>query len=532
MLQGLFELVPDALLAVDSRGTIVRANDHAERLFGHPAGGLQGRPVEALLPEALRERHRRHRADYMAQPRPRPMGGTRMSLVGLRGDGTRFPVEISLGPLAGSEPPLVLALVRDISGSQLAHQVLVRARYDALLARIAHLALLHNDDDLVVQRLPRELADALDAQVVAVVFGDRVEELHVAAAHGIAPELLEARVRACRAPSLARALLGNTEIRLEALFDPAHGGSTGAYGADPCPGEGLAMPMADHGAPLGLLLVLDADAANFDHDVRHLVHMAADLLSALIQHRRTQDQLAHARRREALGQLTGGIAHDFNNVLTVAAAHLEALADEHALDPAAGHDLAQARRALSRGADLADKLLAFARQRQLAPRAVSPCRALDELASLLARTLGAALRLRVECAPGVPDVLVDPSMLETALVNLAFNARDAMPQGGEITLSARVAGAPAGSRPGSTEGYVAIGVGDTGTGMDPATLARAVEPYFSTRDQGTGLGLSMVYGFAKQSGGHLRIDSRPGSGTRVDLLLPALLPAVATEAAP
>jgi PAS domain S-box-containing protein len=525
----LFELVPDALLVVDRDGAIVRANHHAERLFGYAEGALAGLRVEALLPAALRERHRRHRADYMDRPRVRPMGDTRMSLVGLRRDGVEFPVEISLGPLEGPDAPHVLASVRDVSESQRARQALVRAGYDAMLARIAHLALAHYDDDLVVQRLPRELAGVLDARVVAVAFGARAGELRVAAAHGVAPDVLEAHLRASHAPALSRALLGSSEVMLDALFDAP--GDPAADRGD-LPGTGLAVPLADRGATMGLLLVLDPDTRRFDHDTLHLLRMAADLLSALIQHRRTQDRLAHAQRREALGQLTGGIAHDFNNLLTIASAHLEALATDHALPAEALHDVAQARRALARGAELVSKLLSFARRQRLAPRPVAPREALDGVAALLARTLGGATRLRVACGTGLPDVMADPALLETALVNLALNARDAMAHGGEITLSARPADAPEGTDPPPAGGYVAIGVGDTGSGMDADTLARAVEPYFSTKRGGSGLGLSMVYGFTKQSHGHLRIDSQPGHGTRVELLLPAAVPTPAPAPAP
>jgi nitrogen-specific signal transduction histidine kinase len=256
----------------------------------------------------------------------------------------------------------------------------------------------------------------------------------------------------------------------------------------------------------------------------HLLRSVANLLAALLQRRRTEDQLAHSQRLDAIGQLTGGIAHDFNNLLTVMSGNLQLL--EADLERPDQRELVgSALRSASLGAELTAKLLAFARKQRLSPRGIEPAPLLRDIAGLLRRTLGEGVRLEVACSEALPPAFADPTQLDSALVNLALNARDAMPSGGEVTLSAHERWVTAGHvepelQPGR---YVVFSVADTGSGMPPEVLARAVDPFFTTKDsgRGSGLGLSMVYGFVVQSGGNLHIASRPGAGTRVDLYLPA-----------
>jgi len=243
-----------------------------------------------------------------------------------------------------------------------------------------------------------------------------------------------------------------------------------------------------------------------------------------MQRIRMEEQLSHAQRLEAVGQLTGGIAHDFNNLLTVISGNLQILEDELADRPSAHAVISSALRAVDRGADLTRKLLAFARRQRLAPRACDPAKLLEELGVMLRRTLG-SVELTISCAPAIARVFADPNQLDTALINLALNARDAMPRGGQLTISAaqreiRAEDANEDLQPGR---YVVFTVRDTGLGMTPDVLARAFEPFFTTKEhgKGSGLGLSMVYGFVKQSGGHLNVESQLGYGTRIDLHLPA-----------
>jgi signal transduction histidine kinase len=285
------------------------------------------------------------------------------------------------------------------------------------------------------------------------------------------------------------------------------------------------IPLIDRGETAGILLVLSRSNREFNREARHFLSSVANLLAVAMQRIRVEEQLAHAQRLESVGQLTGGIAHDFNNMLTVISGNLQILEDELADRPAAREIVGNALRAAGRGADLTHKLLVFARRQRLAPRASDPHKLLEELASMLRRTLGESVQLAIHVAAGVAPVFADPAQLESALVNLALNARDAMPRGGELTLTVEqrlVAADDAASAELKPGYYVVFGVRDTGLGMAKEVLARAFEPFFTTKEvgKGSGLGLSMVYGFAKQSGGHVQVRSKLGYGTGVELYLP------------
>ena len=251
-------------------------------------------------------------------------------------------------------------------------------------------------------------------------------------------------------------------------------------------------------------------------------------------------QLVQAQKMEAIGGLTGGVAHDFNNLLTVVIGNLEALIDRLRDQPQMAELAGAAMGAAERGATLTKRLLAFARRQPLSPQPTDLQRLLIDLLPLLNRSVGALIDVSIKAAPDLPKAIVDPNQLENAILNLANNARDAMPRGGKLTIGVDLADwiAEEENDPGAGERaatpYLRIAVTDTGIGMTPETLDRAVEPFFTTKPvgQGTGLGLSMVYGLAKQSRGHLRIYSEPGIGTTVRLYLPVATEAGAGQAAP
>jgi CheY-like chemotaxis protein len=232
---------------------------------------------------------------------------------------------------------------------------------------------------------------------------------------------------------------------------------------------------------------------------------------------------------EALGQLTGGVAHDFNNLLTVIMGSLEALERRlHAGRLDVDKFIETARRGADRAADLVQRLLTFARRQPLEPRALQPNRLVVSVAALVRRSLPESIAVETVLAPGAWWVSADQSQLESALLNLALNARDAMPSGGRLTvetanafLDEAYARANADVAPGE---YAMIAVSDTGVGMPEDSVARAFEPFFTTKEigQGSGLGLSQVYGFVKQSRGHVKIYSELNVGTTVKVYLPRL----------
>ncbi|MBT2244486.1 PAS domain-containing protein [Sphingobium sp. BHU LFT2] len=241
----------------------------------------------------------------------------------------------------------------------------------------------------------------------------------------------------------------------------------------------------------------------------------------------TEAALRQAQKMETLGQLTGGVAHDFNNLLQIVTGNLDLLQralpdDQPRLRRAADNAMAGAERA----AILTQRLLAFSRRQPLAPDRVDPNRLIAGMSDLLHRTLGEMIEVETVQSPRVWPVEIDVNQMENALLNLAVNARDAMPQGGKLTIE--VANTHLDSHYAATEQeitpgqYVLICVSDTGMGMDADTLSHAIEPFFTTKDvgRGTGLGLSMVYGFVKQSGGHVRVYSEAGQGTTVKIYLP------------
>ena len=238
----------------------------------------------------------------------------------------------------------------------------------------------------------------------------------------------------------------------------------------------------------------------------------------------TRQRMAEAQRLEALGRLTGAMAHDFNNLLAVVMGYAEILADGLPSD-GAQHRMAMAiLAAAERGAELTGQMLAFARRQPLNPQPCDPEAVLRGIEGLLRRLLPVSVRLELLCDPGAGPIEVDVAALETALVQIVLNARDAMPDGGliRITLDTELPDADA-DRSGAVSGpLVRIAVRDEGTGMDAQTRARVFEPFVTTkpRSPGTGMGLSMVHGFVRQSGGDVRIFSAPGEGTEVALLFP------------
>ena len=256
----------------------------------------------------------------------------------------------------------------------------------------------------------------------------------------------------------------------------------------------------------------------------------ADLASAndrltteMAEREKAEARLVQAQKMEAVGQLTGGLAHDFNNLLTAVVGSLDLLlrrTDDERLRKLAGNAL----QAAERGAQLTSQLLAFSRRQRLTPTALNANDTVSGMGDMLSRTIGPHIRIETRLEPQLWNALADRTQLEVMILNLALNARDAMPSGGRMTIETRnIDKVPSGLTGELSPGeYVAISVADSGTGMSPEILKRAFEPFFTTKEtgRGTGLGLAQLYGFAKQSAGTARIDSTEGQGTTVTMYLP------------
>ena len=294
----------------------------------------------------------------------------------------------------------------------------------------------------------------------------------------------------------------------------------------------LQSPIIAEGENIGLITVTIANdvvtdyLAPFLQEERDLVDAFALHLGRMVTERDTAARLVQAQKLESLGQLTGGITHDFNNLLTVIFGNLELAEIECEGNVTLQKCIANAMQASRRAADLTAQLQAFSRRQALLPTTVELNDHVSDTLDLLRRSIGEGIEVVTELDPAPLAVRVDPPKMEAALLNLAVNARDAMPGGGRLTIATRAVtlGGRAGSElpPGP---YVELVVSDTGTGMEPEVAKRIFEPFFTTKGvgQGSGLGLSMVFGFVKQSGGHIEVESQPGRGTTFRIYLPLIV---------
>ena len=332
---------------------------------------------------------------------------------------------------------------------------------------------------------------------------------------------------------------GRRSGRLEGIFGlPASspGWSVALFLAHVVPAERQAIAAAFEGAVTSGALDIECEIRTGDgsqrwitakgrvrYDAAHTPIRMTGVVADVTDRREADEKLAQAQKMDAIGQLTGGVAHDFNNLLTPIVGSLDLLRRRHS-DDRSQRLIGGAMQAAERAATLTQRLLAFARRQSLQPQSVDVGALIDGIVDLIRRTLGPTITVTLEVPRHLPCARVDPNQLELALLNLAINARDAMPGGGRLTLT--IGSTSVDDRnllDLSAGGYVRLAATDTGVGMDRDTLSRATEPFFSTKGvgKGTGLGLSMVHGLAAQSGGTLEIASAPGKGTTVVIWLPA-----------
>jgi PAS domain S-box-containing protein len=513
---AVFESNPDAMLVTSGEGRILRVNERTVRLFGYPRSALLGSPIEMLVPDRLRTRHVAHRGTFARAPQPREMG-TGLPLFGRRADGSEFPVDVQIGPVADGVAAGIIANVRDITEQKAAAEALADSRRDQGIAterRRGAEALQRTDERLakIVAAAPMAI-HAIDAANTITMWNPAAERIY-----GIA----------------AAAVIGREWPE------------RGAAGVPPdtlSPEELVAMALADGGfenieirrlTPEGVLRELSISAALLRDSAgaaAGIVFVAHDVGAT----KEIERRLRGAQKLEAIGQLTGGVAHDFNNLLAIIQGNLELLLDRDDADPETLELAGDALKASRRGASLTHRLLAYSRQQQLAPRVVDPAEMLAGMVDVPRRVIEKSIDIVTRLAPDLWRTRIDTQQFENVLISLAVNARDAMPDGGTLTFAAENAVLDrdyCGQYPDLAAGdYVLISVTDTGTGMTREVLDRALEPFFTTKPvgEGTGLGLSMVYGFVKQSGGHLTIFSEPGYGTTVKLYLPKFEPEPGAE---
>jgi PAS domain S-box-containing protein len=502
--RGVLVASPDGVMIVGKTGLIDFASDRVTDIFGYLPDELCGKPIEILIPERFRGPHSDDVGGYFHKPKTRMMGDG-LTLFGRRKDGTEFPVEISLSPIAFSGVDAAIVAVRDVTS---------RKVLEALHQKEAQ-ALRESEERLrfFVKYSPAAIA-MLDKEMRYLVASDRWladnglvgRDLRGLSHYFVFPDMPD-RWRLVH----RRALAGETvESEEDSLAKPDGGIQWLKWGA---------RPWRDAMGNIGGIVLLTED---------------------ITDRKRMEAQLQQSQKMDAIGQLTGGVAHDFNNILTVITGTIGILADAVTDRP----DLSSIARliddAAERGARLTKHLLAFARKQPLQPREIDVNALVLEAAKLLHLTLGEQIAITTQLSDDAWTALVDPNQLTTSILNLALNARDAMPGGGTLVIETRNVYLDEGYASMNSDvrvgNYVMIAVSDTGTGIPTHLLERVFDPFFTTKEvgKGTGLGLSMVFGFVKQSEGHIKIYSEEGHGTSVKMYLPraAGMQDIAVEAAP
>jgi PAS domain S-box-containing protein len=607
------------IVADAERGRIVLWNPAAEQVFGYTEAEALALPLEALVPEPLRARHRAGLARYAASGHGAYIDShTILELPALQKSGEEVQVELTLSPLAvaSRDRRLVLAIVRDVSDRRRAERaveasearyrqmfetnqavkLLIDPRSGAILDANSAAAEFYGYPLARLRALRLSDLSALPSETVAVeleraraqerpywvtrhrvatgtvrdveVYSSPVEIDGQRLVYSIIHDITERREAEQRL-RLMESVVAHTDDAMlitDVLLDPpgprivfanaAFSRMTGyvpeeVLGQTPrllqgpdtdraqldairealCQRRAVRVELRNYrkdGSPFWVELSI-APLADGDGQVRHFVAVQRETTARKAAEstlRQTEEQLRQAQKMEAIGRLAGGVAHDFNNVLTVIGGFSEILAADLLPTDARRAYVDEISKAAARAAALTQQLLAFSRKQVLQPRRLDLNEAVEEVVPMLRRLIGEDVELVTVLEPTAGWVEVDPGQLQQVLLNLVVNARDAMPQGGQLSIEVRntqlwnrledeafsVEAGP----------YVHLTVRDTGAGMDAATRARVFEPFFTTKEpeKGTGLGLATVYGIVKQSGGYITVASALGQGTSFHVYLP------------
>jgi PAS domain S-box-containing protein len=481
----------DAIIMINNRDQIEYWNPAAERIFGYTQHEVLGKELhEWLVPEHFRADFRRAFPHFATRGQGNIIGKTR-ELSALRKGGELFPSELSVSSLQLKGEWYALGILRDITERKRTEEALRRERdFAESLIDTAQCIVLVLDPQGYIMRFNR--------------FMEQLSGYHLEEVRG--------------QNWFKTFLLEQDQERFQEVFQKA---------LSDTPTIGQVVPITTRGGQQCIIEWYDKTLRNVDGQVTGVLAVGHDIT----EHKDQEAQLVQAQKMEVVGQLTGGIAHDFNNLLTIILGNLDFLSTE--LDQEARpeiHELLEdAHSAAREAAELTQRLLAVSRRQALKPDYIGLDKVVQNLKKFLRRILGEQFELHVNTPDEILAVFADPSRLENVLLNLIINARDAMPKGGTLTIDIfrkTIAVTEISSSdllPGS---YVVMRITDSGTGMSPEVLSRAIEPFFTTKTsgKGTGLGLSMAYSYAKQSGGELRLKSKPGVGTTVSLLLPEVQP--------
>ena len=538
---ALVEQATDAIFLFGNDGRILQANRATEVMYGWTRDELLSMHATDVRANGTRDALRHDMETAAAR------GSLLVETRHRRADGSEFPVEVSMGLVKAGDETLFLSIVRDITPRKAA-EARIRKLNSLLrtISEVSQLVVRATDEESLLKDVCQILVSHGGYALAWIGRADRetMRVVPVASAGDEAGYLGQIEVRWDDTPE-GRGPMGTairegrpaivSDIQGDPLVAPwrdlmlRHG-----FGSD------AALPVRRGGAVTACLSVYAREKAFIGaEEITLLEELAGDLSYALNvldaresarrdkeQLEKTQQQLVQAQKMEAVGRLAGGVAHDFNNLLTVIQGYGELLHASLANDPERRESLAEIVKAAGRAAALTRQLLAFSRKQVLEPKVVHLGEIVRETGSMLERLIGEGIALALVVSEDLATVKADPGQIEQVVLNLAVNARDAMPSGGQLAVSvgSLTTATPLEGFPDQLPAgrWVLLTMEDTGSGMDAETLSHAFEPFFTTKERGkgTGLGLSTVYGIVRQSGGHVQLMSVPGKGTTFQIYLP------------
>ncbi len=506
-LQAVIDTVVDGIITADSTGAIRSFNPAAERLFGYRAAEVLGRNIRVLMPEPYRSRHEDAFARYLAEGTHRIVGlSIGLEAEGLRKDGSRIPVELTVSETPVRGERWFTGIARDITERKRveAELLALNTNLDALVyERTRQLQASERRFESLVEFAPDALV-MTNQQGAIILVNRQAEAMFGWSRTELVGQLVEVLMPGASRPNHPRL----RESYLKGAVPRAMGGARSNL-------RGKRKDGTEFPVDISLSPIASADGP-----------LVAAAVRDMTEHRQLEAQLQQGRRMESVGRLAGGIAHDFNNLLTVIIGMVDlALMGLREQDPLHA-DLERVRKAGERAAGLTRQLLAFSRKQVLQPKDLSLDRVVEQMLGMLERVLGEHIKIVLLPAKTPGIVKADPGQIEQVIMNLAVNARDAMPEGGTLTIETRdvvldeeYAAEHPSVRPGP---HVMLAFSDTGVGMDEATRRQIFEPFFTTKapGNGTGLGLSTVHGIVNQSGGSVSVYSEVGRGSTFRVYLP------------